>query len=218
MGHLIIAQVLALVGVAFAVFQSVMGKLVADECKAWTPRLTEWLIALAAKRLPQDQRGSYEKEWRSDVSDIPGDLSKIFWAARCVLAARRILPETETESTKVGRFLRRTSIDEMPQLLNVLKGEMSLVGPRPLTHPPAEIFDGDHLRPGITGYSWVPNLNCTGDFALGSLMLLAILPLLFGAAIAIIVESRGPVLFSAKRIGRNGKSFMILKFRTMRWE
>ena len=57
--------------------------------------------------------------------------------------------------TPVGRWLRRTSIDELPQLINVLKGEMSLVGPRPL---PAE--DGDFLgdvrrrllvRPGITG-------------------------------------------------------------------
>src|SRR5690606_7697210 len=55
----------------------------------------------------------------------------------------------------LGRFLRATSIDELPQLINVLKGEMSLVGPRPL---PAE--DGDYLgdvrrrllvRPGITG-------------------------------------------------------------------
>lgn len=57
--------------------------------------------------------------------------------------------------TPIGRFLRRTSLDELPQLINVLKGEMSLVGPRPL---PAE--DGDFLgdvrrrmlvRPGITG-------------------------------------------------------------------
>ena len=57
--------------------------------------------------------------------------------------------------TRVGRFLRRTSLDELPQLWNVLKGEMSLVGPRPLAVKDEE-FEGDVrrrllVRPGITG-------------------------------------------------------------------
>jgi len=57
--------------------------------------------------------------------------------------------------TKVGRFLRRSSIDELPQLLNVIKGDMSLVGPRPLAVKD-EAFQGDTrrrllVRPGITG-------------------------------------------------------------------
>lgn len=58
--------------------------------------------------------------------------------------------------TRTGRFLRRTSIDELPQLINVVKGEMSLVGPRPFM-PGQEIFYGDDFdlyksaRPGITG-------------------------------------------------------------------
>ena len=58
--------------------------------------------------------------------------------------------------TRVGRFLRRTSIDELPQLFNVLSGEMSLVGPRPLI--PSEDHhvedwgrDRLSLRPGMTG-------------------------------------------------------------------
>jgi lipopolysaccharide/colanic/teichoic acid biosynthesis glycosyltransferase len=58
--------------------------------------------------------------------------------------------------TKVGRLLRRSSIDELPQLVNVLRGEMSLVGPRP--HLPSEIAAMDRMtlrrlavRPGITG-------------------------------------------------------------------
>ena len=58
--------------------------------------------------------------------------------------------------TRVGRFLRATSIDELPQLVNVLRGEMSLVGPRPATIDEERAFTGDHrrrfrVRPGITG-------------------------------------------------------------------
>ncbi len=58
--------------------------------------------------------------------------------------------------TPVGRFLRRTSLDELPQLINVLKGEMSLVGPRP--HPVSEVEQYQEwqkgrlaIKPGLTG-------------------------------------------------------------------
>jgi lipopolysaccharide/colanic/teichoic acid biosynthesis glycosyltransferase len=58
--------------------------------------------------------------------------------------------------TRLGRFLRRTSIDELPQLLNVLKGEMSLVGPRPELVDIVERYTPEHefrlqVKPGITG-------------------------------------------------------------------
>jgi lipopolysaccharide/colanic/teichoic acid biosynthesis glycosyltransferase len=57
--------------------------------------------------------------------------------------------------TKFGRFLRRTKLDELPQLINVFKGEMSLVGPRPEVPHYVEMFRSDyeeilHVRPGIT--------------------------------------------------------------------
>jgi lipopolysaccharide/colanic/teichoic acid biosynthesis glycosyltransferase len=62
--------------------------------------------------------------------------------------------------TPFGRFIRRLSIDELPQLLNVLKGEMSLVGPRP--HQPREVAGYDDrykivfdLKPGITGLAQI---------------------------------------------------------------
>lgn len=61
--------------------------------------------------------------------------------------------------TKVGRLLRKTSIDELPQLLNVLIGDMSLIGPRPITvNKPLSEYDEKRkvrleVRPGITGYS-----------------------------------------------------------------
>jgi lipopolysaccharide/colanic/teichoic acid biosynthesis glycosyltransferase len=59
--------------------------------------------------------------------------------------------------TRVGRWLRRTSVDEMPQLLNVLQGHMSLVGPRPDVPQQRSLYDEDDwllrcsVRPGITG-------------------------------------------------------------------
>ena len=64
--------------------------------------------------------------------------------------------ESDPRVTPVGRWLRRTSLDELPQLLNVLKGDMSLVGPRPVLSYEAELFSPEHQRrfevkPGITG-------------------------------------------------------------------
>jgi exopolysaccharide biosynthesis polyprenyl glycosylphosphotransferase len=66
--------------------------------------------------------------------------------------------------TKVGRFLRKTSIDELPQLWNVLKGEMSLVGPRPLPLEEVVLMESWHLErlnviPGITGLWQVNGRN-----------------------------------------------------------
>ena len=68
----------------------------------------------------------------------------------------KLPPEIDTRITRIGRFLRRTSLDELPQLWNVLRGDMSLVGPRPLV-PEEMTFYGDEeplllsLRPGVTG-------------------------------------------------------------------
>lgn len=83
--------------------------------------------------------------------------------------ARREWDETQKlrhdpRITRFGRFLRRSSMDELPQLWNVLKGEMSLVGPRPMMPEQREMYDGEsyfQLRPGITGYWQVSDRNRT---------------------------------------------------------
>jgi lipopolysaccharide/colanic/teichoic acid biosynthesis glycosyltransferase len=65
--------------------------------------------------------------------------------------------EDDPRVTRVGRFIRRTSIDELPQLINVLLGDMSLVGPRPMSIRDVSLFDKAvqrkrfSVRPGITG-------------------------------------------------------------------
>jgi lipopolysaccharide/colanic/teichoic acid biosynthesis glycosyltransferase len=70
--------------------------------------------------------------------------------------------------TRVGRFLRITSLDELPQLLNVLQGSMSLVGPRPALYEerenfPAELLERETVRPGITGL-WQVEARLDPDF------------------------------------------------------
>lgn len=66
--------------------------------------------------------------------------------------------------TKIGVFIRKTSLDEIPQLLNVLKGDMSIVGPRPLRTYYLPLYSEEqkkrhHVRPGITGWAQVNGRN-----------------------------------------------------------
>jgi len=95
-----------------------------------------WNAEEVLKKLLKDKK--YKKEW---------DLNQKF--------------EKDPRITKVGNILRKTSLDELPQFLNVLKNDMSLIGPRPLCEGELDAHNGNHeiyesVKPGITGW-WACN-------------------------------------------------------------
>ncbi|MEP0944297.1 MAG: sugar transferase, partial [Rhizobiaceae bacterium] len=80
--------------------------------------------------------------------------------------AKQAVTKNDPRVTRIGRFIRKTSIDELPQLVNVLKGELSLVGPRPHAvnaHTENQLWDevvdgyfGRHkVKPGVTGWAQI---------------------------------------------------------------
>jgi len=88
---------------------------------------------------------------RSDAEQVQADLESLNEASGALFKIRH-----DPRLTPVGRFLRRFSLDELPQLVNVLRGEMSLVGPRPLPQRDYERLQDWHKKrylvlPGITG-------------------------------------------------------------------
>lgn len=97
------------------------------------------------------------------TQDRPGKDAKIFKVIKFKTmsderdANGNLLPD-EKRLTKVGKFVRSTSIDELPQLINVLKGDMSLIGPRPLLPKYLPLYSPEQMRrhevrPGITGWA-----------------------------------------------------------------
>ena len=105
------------------------------------------------------------------TQDRPGKDGKIFKVIKFKTmtderdANGNLLPDAE-RLTKVGRFVRSSSIDELPQLINVLKGDMSLIGPRPLLPQYLPLYSKEQarrheVRPGITGWA-----QCNGRNAI----------------------------------------------------
>lgn len=103
------------------------------------------------------------------LQDRPGKKGKIFK----VIKFKTMTDERDTDGnllpdekrlTKVGKFVRSTSIDELPQLINVLKGDMALIGPRPLLVQYLPLYSKEQIRrhevrPGITGWAQVNGRN-----------------------------------------------------------
>ena len=115
---------------------------------------------------PKGDGGNWLKRWLEPaifLQERPGKDGKIFKVIKFkTMTDERdengeLLPDAD-RLTKVGRFVRSTSIDELPQLINVLKGDMALIGPRPLLVQYLPLYSPEQarrheVRPGISGWA-----------------------------------------------------------------
>lgn len=132
------------------------------------------LIALIALLIKLDSQGPVF--YRGERVGQFGKRFRIFKFRTMVVNADQIgpssTPDDDPRITRVGRILRRYKLDELPQLINVLKGEMSLVGPRPQVPWAVELYSEEEravlsVRPGIADYAFVM-LPSEGEVLRGS--------------------------------------------------
>jgi len=102
-------------------------------------------------------------QWRAGIHGKPFRMLKFRTMRDTRDEHGQLLPD-EQRLTRLGRFLRRTSLDELPELINVIQGEMSIVGPRPLLMDYLPLYTPAQMRrhevtPGITGWAQVNGRN-----------------------------------------------------------
>lgn len=126
------------------------------------------VIAIGAIAMASTSRGPILfRQERSGRGGEPFTVAKLRTMNNARLPSGELAPDDQ-RLTAVGRWLRRTSIDELPQVWNVLSGSMSLIGPRPLPRQYDALYSGSQrvrllARPGITGLSQV-TLRNAGDW------------------------------------------------------
>jgi O-antigen biosynthesis protein WbqP len=106
-------------------------------------------ILFKQKRIGRNKKHFYILKFRTMKMDTPKD------------TPTHMLENPQQYITKLGKFLRKTSLDELPQIINILKGDMSFIGPRPALWNQFDLieerdkFDVHKLYPGITGYAQI---------------------------------------------------------------
>lgn len=106
-------------------------------------------ILFKQKRIGRNKKHFYILKFRTMRIDTPKD------------TPTHMLENPEQWITKVGKFLRKTSLDEIPQIINILKGDMSIIGPRPALWNQYDLveerdkYDVHKLYPGLTGYAQI---------------------------------------------------------------
>ena len=124
--------------------------------KCYEPKGT---ILFKQKRIGKDGKYFYIYKFRSmrmNADKILENDAKLY--TKYIDSGYKLDPKEDPRITKLGLFIRKTSIDELPQLINVLKGEMSLVGPRPIVEQEIVEYEKQNkvneflsMKPGITG-------------------------------------------------------------------
>ncbi|CDR30485.1 Putative colanic biosynthesis UDP-glucose lipid carrier transferase [Acholeplasma oculi] len=106
-------------------------------------------ILFKQKRVGKNKKHFYIYKFRTMRIDTPKD------------TPTHLLENPEQWITKMGKFMRRTSIDELPQIINILKGDMSIIGPRPALWNQFDLIDerdkygANDVYPGLTGYAQI---------------------------------------------------------------
>ena len=112
------------------------------------------------KRIGKNGKEIYIYKFRSMVTNAE-ELIKKFTPEQMKEFKENFKLENDPRITKIGKFLRKTSLDELPQLINILKGELSIIGPRPVIKEELEKYGNNKekflsVMPGLTGY-WAAN-------------------------------------------------------------
>lgn len=106
-------------------------------------------VLFKQKRLGKNKSEFYILKFRTMRTDTPQDMPT------------HLLQDPDFFITKVGKFLRKTSLDELPQIINILKGEMSIVGPRPALWNQYDLiaerdkYGANDIKPGLTGWAQI---------------------------------------------------------------